>query len=79
MKVKRTRRMWFLALGFVLTVGALLPSFLLRDPAGRTEQKNCDDYCMKEYGLRGKLERLIPNQTSPGKYEGPWRCTCPRI
>lgn len=69
----------FLTVGFLLLLGALLPAFLLRDPDGRSEQKKCDDYCMKEYGLRGRLERIITNQpANPGAYKGPWKCTCPR-
>lgn len=69
----------FLVVGFFLLLGALLSAFLLRDPDGRSEQQKCDDYCMKEYGLRGRLERIITNQpANPGAYKGPWKCTCPR-
>lgn len=69
----------FFAVGFLLLLGALLPAFFLRDPDGRSEQQKCDDYCMKEYGLQGRLERIITNQpANPGAYKGPWKCTCPR-
>lgn len=72
------RKKIFLAIGFVLLFGAMLPRFFPRDHDGESEKRRCDDYCKKEYGLSGKLVRIIPNQTSPGAYEGPWKCTCPR-
>lgn len=69
----------FITVGHLLLAGALLPAFFLRDPDGHSGQQKCDDYCMKEYGLRGRLERVISNQpANPGAYKGPWKCTCPR-
>ena len=44
-----------------------------------SEQKQCDDYCMTNYNLKGVLMPILTNQrTRPGASQGPYKCTCPR-
>jgi hypothetical protein len=44
-----------------------------------SEQKQCDDYCMTNYNLKGVLVPIVTNQrTRPGASQGPYKCTCPR-
>ena len=43
------------------------------------EQLQCDQYCSREYGLKGVLVPIITNQkTRPNASQRPYKCTCPR-
>lgn len=44
-----------------------------------SEQKQCDNYCVTNYNLKGVLVPIVTNQrTRPGASKGPYKCTCPR-
>jgi len=47
-------------------------------PSSEAEQKTCDDYCFREYGVKGVLTPMITNQRARTlAKEGPFKCNCP--
>lgn len=77
------RRIQRLPLALVLVVIVLIVvaycahgSITQRDVS---DQRQCDDYCLTNYNLKGVLVPIITNQkTRPGASQGPYKCTCPR-
>ena len=75
----RTQKISFAALLVVVVVAFIgcVATLLSRD-GDVSEQKQCDDYCMKNYSLKGVLVPIVTNQkTRPGASQGPFKCQCP--
>jgi hypothetical protein len=70
--------MWASLVMVIVAFGGCVTMLAVGD-LDKSEQAQCDKYCMSEYGLKGVLVPIITNQrTRPDASKGPYKCTCPR-